>query len=370
MKFKRMLIEKESPEQFGYEKIKYNLTESSTSNKSMKDLGISLDSGMLLCYGDHYGNRALRELIAARYESGADDVIVATGACMALFLTFATILSPGDHAIVMHTNYPANCEVPLSLNTKCETYELTYENGYKMDVDKLIGMMRPDTKLVSITYPHNPTGTMPDYGDVRKLMEACEKNGTYLLVDETYGDLTIGERMPHVSHLSKYGICVESLSKAIGAPGIRVGWIVTENKELADRIIATKEQVCICGSVVDDECARQILSRNEEIMEPIRRDIREKFEILCEIMDNQDVLNWVKPSGGVVCFPHIKPEIEIDTDEFYRVLNEKYGTYVGPGHWFGVDDRHFRVGYAWPVKEELRKGLEGIISAVKEVSGR
>lgn len=367
MWFQRMMIEKESPEQFGYDKIKYNLTESSTTDKSMSDLGIQLSKDLLLCYGDHYGKRELRELIGKRYGAEADDVVITVGSCMALFLVYSTLLKPGDEVIVMHTNYPANIEIPRSLGCETRLYQLKFENSYQMSADEIISMLTPKTKLVNITYPHNPTGTMTAPEELEKLARACEKNGTYLMVDETYGDLTMGERLPHASNLSPYGICVESLSKAIGAPGIRTGWVVSKNKELMDAIIATKEQVCICGSVVDEECAYQILLRNDEIMADIRKDIAEKFAIVCEVMENQDVLEWVKPQGGVVCFPRVKPEIELDTDELYRVMNEKYGVYVGPGHWFAPDDRSFRVGYAWPDKESLRKGLEGIVAAVKDV---
>ena len=367
MWFKRMLIEKESPEQFGYDRIKYNLTESSTSDKSLSDLGIKFSDDLLLCYGDHYGSVGLRELIAKRYGAEKDDVIVTVGACMALFLVYNTLLKPNDHVIVMHSNYPANIEIPRSLGCDVQTYDLKFENQFRMDVDEIVSMLKPETKLVNITYPHNPTGTMTDAASIERLAAACEKNGTYLMVDETYGDLTIGKRLPHASNLTNFGICVESLSKAVGAPGIRTGWVVCKDKQLIDAMIAVKEQVCICGSVIDEECARQILNRNDEIMADIRADIAEKFAILCDVMEHQDVLDWVQPQGGVVCFPRIKPAIEIDTDEFYRVMNEKYGTFVGPGHWFDQDDRYFRVGYAWPTGEQLRKGLEGIISAVKDV---
>ena len=367
MWFKRMMIEQESPEQFGYDKIKYNLTESSTTDKSLADLGVKLEDSLLLCYGDHYGKPELRELIARRYNCRADDVVVTVGACMALFLVYSTLLKPGDHVVVMHTNYPANVEIPKSLGCDVQLYRLEFDKGFQMDVDQLISMLRPDTRLVNITYPHNPTGTMAAPGQLERLARACKENGTYLMVDETYGDLTVGERLPHVSEMNEYGICVESLSKAIGAPGIRTGWVVSRNQRLVDALIAAKEQICICGSVLDEECAYQILRRNDEIMSDIRRDIEEKFAIVCGVMEHQDVLDWVKPQGGVVCFTRIKPEIRVDTGEFYLVLNEKYGVYVGPGHWFDQDDRYFRVGYAWPGKEELRKGLEGLIAAVQDV---
>lgn len=367
MWFNRMLIEKESPEQFGYERIKYNLTESSTTDKSLADLGIKLENDLLLCYGDHLGKVELRELIAKRYGVDKDEVICTIGSCMALFVVYSTLLKPQDHVIVMHPNYPANVAIPQSLGCDVQLYELQFEDGFKLNVDQLIAMLQPKTKLVNITYPHNPTGTMASADDLTRITAACAQNGTYLMVDETYGDLTIGERIPHVCNMTEYGICVESLSKAIGAPGVRTGWIVSKNKALNEALISVKEQICICGSALDEECAYQILQRNDELMAAIRRDIAEKFAVVCDVMDNQDVLEWVKPVGGVVCFPRIKPEIELDVNEFYYKLNYKYGVFVGPGRWFEKDDRYFRIGYAWPDKEQLKRGLETLVATVNEV---
>ena len=102
-------------------------------------------------------------------------------------------------------------------------------------------------------------------------------------------------------------------------------------------------------------------------MAPIREDVAEKFAILETFMKNQNVFDWVKPTGGVVCFPSIKPDIKLDVEEFYDVLNNKYGVYVGPGHWFEMNDRHFRLGYAWPTKEELEEGLVYLAQAVEDV---
>lgn len=58
------------------------------------------------------------------------------------------------------------------------------------------------------------------------------------------------------------------------------------------------------------------------------------------------MLEWIGPKGGCICFPRIKPEVEIDINRFYEILNNKYGTYVGPGHCFEQSPRHFRIGYA------------------------
>lgn len=368
MYFKRMKIEEESPEQFGYDRIRYNLTESSTTDKTLADVGITLPPDLLLSYGDHLGHSGLRELLAKDYSVDKDNIIVTVGACMAIFIIYSTLLKPGDHVVVMYPNYPADIDITHSLGCDAEYYRLRQENDFRFDVDELAKMIRPETKLVNITYPHNPTGTMIDPKDLKRIVKICEEKKVYLLVDETYGDLTFGERTtPRAASLSPWAISIESLSKAVGIPGIRTGWIASQDSELILHMVAAKEQICICGSIVDEECAYQVIRRKADILRPIKEDIAVKFAIVKEFMAHQDVLDWVEPKGGVVCFPWIKPEIDLDIAEYHRVLNEKYGTFIGPGHWFGLDDRHFRVGYAWPSTDELKAGLVALADAAHDV---
>lgn len=367
MWFQRMLIEKESPEEYGYDQIKYNLTESSTTDKTMSDVGIKLPDDLILSYGDHLGNPRLRELIAKQYNLDQDNVIVTVGACMAIFTIYSALLKPGDRVVVMFPNYPSDIDVTKSLGCDTQFYCLKKENQFKFDMDEFAEMITPDTKLVTITYPHNPTGTVISEEEMQKIVKICEERKIHIIVDETYGDLVRGERPKRAASMSPYAISIESLSKAIGIPGIRTGWIVSSDQVLLDQLIAAKEQICICGSTVDEECARQVLERREDILKPIKEDIDRKFKIVKDFMEHQEVLDWVEPQGGVVCFPWIKPEIDLNVDEFYQVMNETYGVFVGPGHWFSMDDRHFRVGYAWPAEDELKKGLEGIVAAVNDV---
>jgi aspartate/methionine/tyrosine aminotransferase len=83
-------------------------------------------------------------------------------------------------------------------------------------------------------------------------------------------------------------------------------------------------------------------------------------------IQNQDIFEWVQPSGGVVCFPRIKPASGVNIDAFYHVLNEKYKTFVGPGHWFGMERNYMRVGFGWPNANELEEGLQNLSQAAEE----
>ncbi len=365
MKFERMIMEKESPEELGYDKIKNNLTESSVRDMNIKDLGIKIED-LILCYGDHSGIPELREVIAQNYKNvGANNILVTTGACLALFIVNATLLNDGDRILVINPNYATNIEVPKSLGFNIDLFTLTFEEKFTIDVDKLESMVKPSTRLISITYPHNPTGAMIDENTLRAIIEIAEKHDSHLLVDETYRELTMGKLLPQAASLSDRTVSVESVSKAFGIPGIRIGWLATQSAELKEKFLAAKEQVCICSSVVDEEIALRVLKRQEETLKEIKEYNKKAFGIICDWFENQNDVEWIKPKGGVVCFPRIKPNIKLDIEKFYSILNDKYGTYVGPGRWFGHDDRYFRIGYAWPLEQELKDGLQSITKSIE-----
>ncbi|MFR5879386.1 MAG: pyridoxal phosphate-dependent aminotransferase [Cloacibacillus evryensis] len=264
MKYTRMPIEKESPEQFGYEKIKNNLTETSVRDRNIRDLGIVLDD-ILLPYGDHLGDPRLRRLIAE--QSGITDpdcVIVTGGAASALFRVASALGEPGDHMIVARPNYGTNIATPEAIGADISYLDQKFEEGFRVDIEKLESLIRPDTKYISLTNPHNPTGTMMGLRELKRVIAIAEKHGVRLLVDETYRDMFKDERLPVAASLSKKVISISSLSKTYGIPGIRIGWAVCQDKEMIELLTCAKEQVCIGGSVVDEYIGYVALSQKKE----------------------------------------------------------------------------------------------------------
>jgi len=368
VRYRRMPIEIESPEQLGYSTITNNLSESSVADRRLADLGLDLDlDSLLLCYGDHLGDPMLREAIAAQGDGPtAEDVTVTPGAAAALFCVATALLSQGDHVVVVRTNYATNLETPRAIGADVDIVDLRYEDGWALDIDELQSRVQAGrTKMISVTCPHNPTGAVLDSSDLQRLVTLAEDTGAVLLVDETYRDLTHAGRLPMAAALSPRAISVASMSKAYGLPGLRIGWAVTTDPELRETILAAKEQIVICGSTIDEHIAGKVLADRDRIHPPILRDVRERLAVVQAWVDGQDVFEWVPPRGGVVGFTRFGPDVAVDTDVFYRRLLADHGTYVGPGHWFEVDDRYFRLGYGWPTPTELRDGLEGLSAAAK-----
>ena len=367
MHYRRMPIEIESPEEYGYKNIDCNLSESSFTDQRLSDLGINLND-LVLYYGDHKGKPGLRSLIADEATLNADDILITTGAATALFIVATSLLERCDHLVVAKSNYATNIETPHAIDADISYINLKFENDYTIDLDELKNLITPSTKLVSLTYPHNPTGAMIDESTLKEIISIIEQKNIYLLLDETYRDMCFVQPLPVAATLSEKVISISSMSKSYGLPGIRIGWIICKNKELMQTFLAAKEQICITNSVVDEQIAYQYLCNKEKLFAPVKATILNNFFILKNFMQQQQLLEWVEPKGGCVCFPRIKKNVVIDVATFYEVLLHTYSTYVGRGHWFEEDSRYMRIGYSWDKSEKLQKGLSNILKAASSLS--
>lgn len=366
MKYARMPIEIESPEEVGSGEIRYNLAESSAADRTLGDLGIHLDPAtLILQYGDHRGHPGLRELLAAESGCEASQVLLTPGAAGALFIAATALLERGDHLIVLRPNYATNLETPRAIGCEISCLDLTFERGWRYRAEDIEALIRPTTKLISITTPHNPTGTVLPAEELRRIVALAESRGIWLLVDETYRDLQMTEPPPFATTASDRVISVASLSKAYGLPGLRLGWLLTRNAALAERFLAAKEQMVICGPVLEETIGFEVYRRRTALRPAIAALVAERIGIVARWMADHPAVEWIEPEGGVVCFPRIKPGLSFDPDRFYRTLAADHGTYVGAGHWFEQDRRHFRLGFGWPHRNDLEAGLAGIDGALE-----
>jgi aspartate/methionine/tyrosine aminotransferase len=365
MRYVRMPIEVESPEEYGYGNIRNNLSESSIVDQSLGSLGLTVPD-LTLLYGEHRGSERLRSLVIEGERGlGADDVLICGGAAGALFIIATALLGPSDHLVVVRPNYATNIETPRAIGCGIGFVDLKFEDGFALDLDAVAAAITPATKLISVTCPHNPTGTMLSEAELNALVALAAERKCLLLVDETYRDLALTTQLPVAAALGEHVISVASMSKAYGIPGIRVGWIINRDAKLMETFLAAKEQISICGSVINEWVAEEVLANRAAFLDRTLPEWRRRLDRIAEWMAGEDLLEWVKPAGGVVLFPRMKADPPGGTDAFYRRLLQDHGTYVGPGHWFEMSDRHFRLGYAWPTADELDAGLAGISAALR-----
>src|ERR1044072_3223661 len=169
MLYKRMPIEKESPEEKGYDTILHNLAESSVSDLSFGELGLQLNE-LKLEYIPHRGHDGLRQMIGADAGLQKEQVLLTNGAAGALFIINTALLTAQDHLIVVRPNYATNIEVPVAIGCSISYIDLQLQTGWRLNASTIEAAITPATRLISITTPHNPTGSTMTEADLQAVI--------------------------------------------------------------------------------------------------------------------------------------------------------------------------------------------------------
>ncbi len=212
------------------------------------------------------GGEELREAIASTYEAvDAADVLTFAGAEEALFWALQELAGPGDHAIVTVPNYQSTESVPLANGADVSGLLLRAENGWGLDLDELRSLLRPETRLIVVNWPNNPTGGVAQPEDFRALVELCDERGIRLLSDEVYRGVELDpERtLPQAADLSATALSLSVMSKAYGLPGLRIGWLACRDRELLGRLERRKHYTSICNAGPSEALATIALRNGE-----------------------------------------------------------------------------------------------------------
>jgi aspartate/methionine/tyrosine aminotransferase len=247
------------------------------------------------------------EIVRNEIGLDANDVLVCPSAATALFIISTTLLNNNDHLIVLRPNYATNIETPRAINCEISFIDLAFENGFQFDIEQIKNAVKSNTKLISLTSPHNPTGVVFDNKIIEEIIDFAKERNIYVLVDETYRYLNFqSELIPYYAAKSNNVISVCSLSKAHGVPGIRTGWLINKDEKLMHDFLAAKEQIIICNSVVDEEIAHHILSQ-KDYLQATHQHIRQNFSILKNWMENeQKYLEWTSQMQVSFAFRELK----------------------------------------------------------------
>ncbi len=360
-----MPIEVESPEEFGYNNILYNLSESSVADINFNQ--IKLPDTFPLAYTDHRGKPALRQLIATQMQHhNMDHILLTPGAAPALFIIYSTLLQPTDHIVVIRPNYATNIAVPEAIGSAISFIDLSPKHNWLPTLEDICKAVQPNTKIISITTPHNPTGMVWPKDLIQGCIDLAASKNIYLLADETYRDTGCITHTPMLASMHANCISVSSVSKAYGLPGIRMGWLLTQNVNLYEKFLAAKEMIFITNSILDEEACFSFLLEKEKWLKKITHFAQQNLKLIHDWISYEKRVAWIPPQAGVVCFPWIKESISFDEDIFYHKLLHAYKTMVGSGHWFDMPPRYMRIGYGWTNADTLQQGLENISACISD----
>lgn len=310
-----------------------------------------------LGYTESTGHPLLRAEIAELYEeAGPDDVLVFAGAEEAIFCLVNVILRPGDHAVVTWPGYQSLYEVGRAAGADVTLHELREEQRWSLDVERLIDALRPETRLVVVNAPHNPTGMLPTHPEWARLTDALADRNIHLLADEVYRFLELAEsdRLLPGADAFPRGISLGMMSKSFAMAGLRIGWLATRDREVLDRCARFKDYTTICSAAPSEVLALIGLRARDRVLARSRRIVADNLDLLRDFFRRRaDRFAWVPPRGGSVAFPRLLGDVPID--EFAAGLVEAEGVLLLPGSQFGHAGNHFRIGFG---RTDLPQALE------------
>jgi len=340
----------------------HHLTASDAESMSMAELlALGTDDEraqfdrLHLGYTPTWGTDALRSAIADSYtdvESG--DVLAFAGAGEALFWAMQLFVEPGDHVIVTVPNYQSIESIPVATGVEVSGLPLWSGDGeqleWSLDLDRFAALLRPETTLVSVNFPNNPTGFVPDHDTWAAFNAMCVDRGIRVVSDEVYRgvELDPARTLAAAAEINASALSISVTSKSYGLPGLRVGWVVSKDREALGRLERAKHYTSICNSGPSEHLAVIALGNADAILDRNRAIVAENDSVVTDFMaSHPDLFDYARPDGGCVVFPRFLGS-EGPT-EFCRRAVEDDGVLLLPNAVYrsglcDVPDDRFRIG--------------------------
>lgn len=304
-------------------------------------------------YGPNNGLPELRTAIAARYGVGPDDALVVNGSQAALFALYHAYLQPGTAALVPDPYFPAYGALAQLAGAAVATYPLRADRGWRLDADAFVAALgrRPEVRVAVVGAPANPTGAGVDAEDLRRVAEACAAQDVLLISDEVYRELYLDRPVPGLRDVARTGVVISSVSKAWGAPGLRVGWIVGDAKLLAPAR-TLHSFMCTSAALTSQRAALALLENTEEIAAAARREVAVRWDAFSTAARESWGREPRRPDGAFYWWTPLPAGAGTDDLAFATKLRDEGRVVTTPGFAFGPAGRgHLRVSFA--AKPEL-----------------
>ncbi|MGC6517306.1 MAG: aminotransferase class I/II-fold pyridoxal phosphate-dependent enzyme [Candidatus Puniceispirillaceae bacterium] len=348
-------------------KAKYHLTASDAQSLSLDEL-LSMASDedrhafetMWLGYTETFGDPYLRDVIADGYEAQShQNILCFAGASEGIYAANHVILNKDSHAIVITPNYQSHETLPASIGS-VSAVALREPEGWALDIDEIASAIRPNTKLITINFPHNPTGAILPLDRYMALIALCRKHGIYILHDEIFHGLgASGTRhLPFIADIYERGLSLGVMSKSYGLPGLRIGWIACQDKQILSKMERMKHYLSICNSGPSEKLAIIALKNKDKILGRNNAIIDHNLPLWAAFFaKHADLFSCQKPDGSCMGFAQYKGEDGVET--FTERLVTQAGVLLLPSSIYSssltpTPSQHFRFGYG---RNHLAEGL-------------
>lgn len=328
--------------------VEINLADSSVQSANTRELVNDAEAQELLNldlpYPEVNGTRRLRERIAALYpRADASNILVTVGAAQANSMVCSTLLEPGDEVVVVSPGYRQVWGLAQNLGCRVREVELIPDNGWVFDLDRLESLCSSATKMVSIVNPNNPTGTILSAEEMRRIVEICERHGSWLHADEVYrGTEFHQEETPSFWREYDKVICANSMSKAYGLAGLRIGWIVATPDMIESLwrrheyavIAAAGPSMTLAEIALQDGKRKMLLDRQRRLSSAGHRILRNWMQ------EQHGAFSIVEPAATSVAF--VRYHFDVPSCELAGQIRERSSVLVAPGALLGAE-HHLRM---------------------------
>jgi aspartate/methionine/tyrosine aminotransferase len=354
---------------------RYNLGESTCRDLTVEELLGPQNTAQLarlsLGYGTSTGQHELRKLIADNVGVDADEILVTSGAAPALFLLALLFGDDDAEIVVAEPCFPPMLAALRGIGARVVKVRFGFESSYRLDPEALTRVLTSDTRLVMLASPSNPAGVALTRDEIElalaTMAEVCP--GALLLVDETYREAVYGAgpALESFASLSPQVVTCSSLSKAHGAPGLRIGWLTARNPDLHEQLRLARFNLAVSCGTVDEHLAAELLRRADTVLRS-RRDFLAEALATVEnwVAGHADRVRWVRPDAGAFCCIQLDPDAfgTAGVQRFHARLAERR-TLVAPGPWFGDSEYVFRLGFGYEPMDKLEVGLDMVGEALQ-----
>jgi aspartate/methionine/tyrosine aminotransferase len=352
-------------------RVRYNLSESGVHPLTVGELLALAGTDLVpekirLGYGQSNGSDELRALIAAMYPGTTEaSTLVTVGGAEANFSCFWHLMEAGGKAAVIVPTYGQVPGLVDSFGGRIVPVPLVESEGWQPDLSALGHALDGGARFVLVTNPNNPTGAALSAESMDRIVELTDRYGAWILADEVYQGAEIGDaRTPSFWGRHERVLVTNSLSKAYGLPGLRIGWIVGPPSTIAD-LWGRTDYTTICPAALSDALACVALEpgTRARIRERTRGIVRANLALVEEWMKAQSGrFRCRPPDAGAICYAHY--DAPIGSSDFAEKLRVEKSVLVVPGDHFSMD-HYIRLGFGNPA-DELREALGLIREAFDE----
>jgi aspartate/methionine/tyrosine aminotransferase len=220
------------------------------------------------------------------------------------------------------------------------------EEEWIFDIEDLRKMVRPNTKLIIINFPHNPTGATISQAQLNEIIEIAKEANAHIFSDEMYRYLEYdaNDRLPSVSDKYEKAISLFGVSKTFSLAGLRVGWLTTQDDAVYEKLATFKDYTTICGSAPSEILTIMALRAKDMIIARNREIIQNNLLFLNDFFaKHTNIFSWNAPKAGTIGFPKLREDMNVA--DFCLDVVEKKGVLLLPANVYDFDGNNFRIGF-------------------------